>query len=304
MLASDETALRSFCARIIGWDDERAGAVEHAVRSLKLAMDQCMALVLLGCEDLVPIAHALRRRMRGDWQPFIIADPRRGKALATVRSPANHMNGLEALQAARGGSLCVRAARLPKDFSSVVRQMRDAMIALPRDPENSVQLIVCADARFDVHPFITLPAPILVPSLVTRSQELPRIIDEYARDASAELRAPKNIFTEADRQWVLANAPRNHGEIEKATLRLVALRASKNIPRAAERLGMSPVSLSRWLDRRRPLPSDLEQIFDDFVLTPEERVVFERELEASFAEEEAGLLVDAADVIADLRSRR
>jgi len=40
------------------------------------------------------------------------------------------------------------------------------------------------------------------------------------------------------------------------------------------------------------------------VLTPEERVAFEAGAGASFAEEEAGLLVDAADEIADLRSRR
>jgi DNA-binding transcriptional LysR family regulator len=40
-------------------------------------------------------------------------------------------------------------------------------------------------------------------------------------------------------------------EIEKTTLRLVALRASRNMSNAAERLGMAPVSLSRWIDRRR-----------------------------------------------------
>jgi hypothetical protein len=67
---------------------------------------------------------------------------------------------------------------------------------------------------------------------------------------------------------------------------------------------MSPVSLARWLDRRRPLRSDLEQVFHDLVLTPEEQAELERDLEVSFAQEEAGLLVDAADVIADLRSRR
>jgi DNA-binding NtrC family response regulator len=33
-----------------------------------------------------------------------------------------------------------------------------------------------------------LPAPIRVPSLVTRTDEIPRIVDEYARDAVAELR--------------------------------------------------------------------------------------------------------------------
>jgi DNA-binding protein Fis len=39
--------------------------------------------------------------------------------------------------------------------------------------------------------------------------------------------------------------------IEKAVLRCVALRSSTNMSRAAARLGMAPVSLSRWLERRR-----------------------------------------------------
>jgi hypothetical protein len=40
-------------------------------------------------------------------------------------------------------------------------------------------------------------------------------------------------------------------DIEKATLRLVAIRESRNLSGAAARLGMAPVSLSRWVGRRR-----------------------------------------------------
>lgn len=39
-------------------------------------------------------------------------------------------------------------------------------------------------------------------------------------------------------------------------------------------------------------------------LDDEERAALQRELEASFAEEEAGQLVDLADAITDLRTRR
>jgi len=42
-------------------------------------------------------------------------------------------------------------------------------------------------------------------------------------------------------------------------LRLVAIRASRNMSAAAERLGMAPVSLSRWLDRRKLSPMVPEQ---------------------------------------------
>jgi hypothetical protein len=188
----------------------------------------------------------LHRRTLGSEQPFIVADPHRRTVRASARSPSNNASGLAAFQAARGGSLCVRAQRLPDDFSSVV--------ALARDPGAAVQLTVCADARFDTHPFLTLPVPIRVPSLATRASELPRIIDEYAIDAIEELNAREECFTETDRQWILKNAPWTLMEIEKATLRLVALRISKNPTRAADRLGMAPVSLSRWLDRRKARP--------------------------------------------------
>jgi hypothetical protein len=61
-------------------------------------------------------------------------------------------------------------------------------------------------------------------------------------------------FTAADREWVLRNAPLTLAEVEKATLRLVAIRASRNMSDAAGRLGMAPVSLSRWIGRRKLPP--------------------------------------------------
>jgi hypothetical protein len=119
---------------------------------------------------------------------------------------------------------------------------------------SDVQIIVCSDRHDDTHPFLTLPVPIGVPSLAVRTDELPRIVEEYAVDAIAELRALGPGFTAADHQWVLEHAPMTLAEIEKATLRLVALRASRNMSGAAARLGMAPVSLSRWIGRRKLPP--------------------------------------------------
>ena len=123
-------------------------------------------------------------------------------------------------------------------------------------PGASVQLIICADARFDTHPFLTLPVPIRVPSLITRVSELPRIVDEYAADALKELRAHDRCFTADDRTWIIEHCPLTLPEIEKATLRIVAIRMSKNRTRAAERLWVAPVSLTRWFSRRK-VPPDL-----------------------------------------------
>jgi hypothetical protein len=68
-LFTDEGALRSFCARVLRCSTERAGAVEHALRSIEFAAAHRVALVLLGETILVSIAHALHRRMLGAEQP-------------------------------------------------------------------------------------------------------------------------------------------------------------------------------------------------------------------------------------------
>ena len=252
MVASDDAALRGFCARILGWTND--AAIDHAIHSLDLAADHHAALVLLGETDLVPIARALHRRVLGADRPFVVCDPRRrdGADYESVRSPVNYGTGVAAFDAAVGGSLCVLARRPPRDFSSVVARIRAT---------NEVQLIVCADGRFDAHPFLTLPVPIRVPSLRVRTDELPKIVDEYASDAVAELGVLRGDFTAAARQWVLKNAPLTLAEIEKATLRLVAIRASRNMNDAAERLGMARVSLTRWIDRRDlpPMPPERAQ---------------------------------------------
>ena len=243
MLVNAETPLHSFCARILGWTADREVAVEHAIRSIELTLDHSAALVLIGETDLVPVAHALHRRALGPDVSFTLVDRHHRVREESARSPANQASGVAAFHAAHGGSLCVRASCLPDDFSS--------MVALLRNPGASVQLIICADARFDTHPFLALPVPILVPSLITRMSEVPRIIDEFAADAIKELGAREECFTKDDREWVLKHCPLTLAEIEKATLRIVAIRMSTNRTRAAERLGMAPVSLTRWLGRRK-----------------------------------------------------
>lgn len=133
----------------------------------------------------------------------------------------------------------MRAGRPPRDFP--------ALLAKINEPGASVQLIVCESRADTAFPLST---PIEVPSLATRAEDLPRIIAEYAQDAIAALGAPATSFEPDDHRWVLEQAATSFDEIEKATLRGIALRASANLSQAAARLGMAPVSLSRWLGRR------------------------------------------------------
>ena len=174
-------------------------------------------------------------------------EPRSGISPATVRSPTSYAAGLPAFAAATGGSLCARRLRLPHDFPRVVAALRT--------PNAPVRLLICAPtaAAFDRDRAV----PITLPPLGSRPEELDHIITEYAEDAIAELDAARTGFLPADRDWVRRHAAASLPDLEKATRRLVAIRASRTVSAAAARLGMAPVSLSRWIGRRT-LPMHVE----------------------------------------------
>jgi hypothetical protein len=112
-----------------------------------------------------------------------------------------------------------------------------------------VLCVICCEGDDDA--LLVRPTPLVVPPLASRAAELDRVIAEYAEDAIALVCAQHTGFTAADHAGVRENAASSLAEIEKGTLRLVAIRMSRNMSAAAARLEMAPVSLSRWLDRRR-----------------------------------------------------
>jgi hypothetical protein len=234
-------ALRGFLARVLGWTSDQTVVIDHALRSIRMAAAQRVGLVLSGDAELVAIAHSIHRCALGPDRPFVACDPRRRTSKESVRAVENHERGMLALEAARGGSLCVWRSRLPRDFSQVVRKLRV--------PDTRVQLVYCSNKRERSDGLLS--TPIDIPPLGRRAGEIPRIIDEYARDASAELGATRAAFTKPDHAWVMAHGATSLGEIEKATLRLTAIRMCGSIGRAAARLGMAHVSLSRWIGRRK-----------------------------------------------------
>jgi hypothetical protein len=99
--------------------------------------------------------------------------------------------------------------------------------------------------RYD--PFLSA---IEIPPLSERKDELERIIREYAEDALAIYGTTSSVFLPEDFEWVRKHSATSLPDIEKATLRLAAIRDSPSLCNAAARLGMAPVSLSRWIDRR------------------------------------------------------
>lgn len=232
--------LRAFCQRLLGFHGDRMRAVDQALRAIRLARAHRAPLVLCGEGDLVPVARALHRHTLGDKAPFIVCDRRRRNTRESVRAPANLPDCAEAFAAATGGTLCLQHKRLPADICDILRRAHE--------PESEVQLVVCM-----ARPTTQLGGPLAIeiPPLQLRELEVPRIVDEYARDAIAELRIrSESPFTDRDRWWVISHCARSLPEIEKATLRVVALAASQSLTLAAARLGMAKISLDRWVGRR------------------------------------------------------
>ena len=235
-------ALRGFLGRIIGWKTEQTAAVDLGLRSLRLWAAHRATLVICGADDLVMIARSLHRRALGLDRPFILCDPRRKQSPENVRNAENYDEGLRALAPATRGTLCVWAERPPHDFDAVKRALQD--------PDNRVHLTLCARDAAEASAFDS--APITIPILAQRAAELPRVVEEYADDAVAELGFTLSLFTREDRDWVLANESASLPEIEKATARLLAIRHDDgNLNRAAARLGMARMSLYKWIGRRK-----------------------------------------------------
>lgn len=238
-MIQDVTSLRRFLGRITGWS--AALAVENALRSIHLSVARSATLVLLGYGDLVPIAQGLHRCAVGAEPPFVVCDRFRTDRRESVRAPRSYASGVAAIRAATGGSVCMRRQRTPRDFWSMAEMVKE---------HAPVQLIVCGDSYEAPHPFLLRPVPLQIPPLRARTSDLPRIVEEYALDAINELGADETMFTRADRDWVLSHSASSLFAIETGTRRLVALRQGGTIYRAALRLGISHVALSRWLRRR------------------------------------------------------
>ncbi|MGN6104884.1 MAG: FHA domain-containing protein [Kofleriaceae bacterium] len=241
-------ALRGLLSRMIGWKDDRTKIVDLALRRLHMAAMHRTPIVLCSPSDPVALAYSIHRVAFGAERPFVVCNPRRKETSETVRSATNVARATEALSAAAGGSMCIVAGRVPSDFDEAFERLED--------PGSRVQLIVCSPKVIDAKPYRT--APIVVPPMSARLDELTLIVDEYAGDALSELGGRREYhYKTADRAWVIGEESRSLSTIQTATLRLVALRMTRNVTRAATRLGMARASLKGWIGRRE-MPMHLE----------------------------------------------
>ncbi|HEX4450371.1 MAG TPA: FHA domain-containing protein [Kofleriaceae bacterium] len=232
--------LRAHLARLLGWAYPRWHAIDEALRAIRITATLRAPLALSGDGDLVATMHEIHDRVFGRERPFIVCDPRRRHAQATSRSVTSRATGLDAIEAARGGTVCVWANRLPSDYL--------LMRARLAHNDLRVRLVVCHRDPSDAP---DTAAAIRLPPLSDRAGEIERIIDEYAHDAIVMLNAKPSSFTDQERDWLRNRRPGSLSEIARATERLVAIREFGSIANGAARLGISRVALARWLNRRQ-----------------------------------------------------
>jgi hypothetical protein len=236
--------LRSVLARMLGWGAASAELVDLALRAIRLAAQRRSSLVLVGA-DVVPLAEELHRLTLGAARPFVLCNPRRRTSALAWNPMWCVRSGRAALERAAGGTICLSTRYLPSDLRTMMRELQQ--------PRCQTQLIVCTDRIGDAERFHT--APIVIPPLVTRKDELERVIREYATDAAGPLELGESWLTKTERAWI-----REHlhtlAEIQKATLRLAAIKTAGSMSAGARRLGLSHVGMAKWL-RTRKFPAGL-----------------------------------------------
>jgi len=110
--------------------------------------------------------------------------------------------------------------------------------------------------------------PVVLTPLAKRKHERLGIIDDLASEAAATLGIEPIPLSDSDRRTIVRFDGTTLPAIERATLRIVALRHWKYFARAAKRIGISHASLMEWAEPRglgathgrgRPAPPDDEQ---------------------------------------------
>ena len=99
--------LRSFFCRLVGWADEVTALVDDMMHTLRSAVARRTPIVLRGESDLIPVAHALHRRLFDSDRPFVVCDPRRCEGDGSVRTPPNRRTGMLALETRAGSGVGV-----------------------------------------------------------------------------------------------------------------------------------------------------------------------------------------------------
>lgn len=225
-------ALRRVVQRLIGLDAQHRAQVDRALRTVLTAASGLGVLTLYGHGDLASVAHLLHRHAL-PGRPFVRWERRTGD------DPAR------ALAAAAGGTLCVSANDL-----SLSRAI-ERIVERRRSSTTRVQLILLVAAVRRLRPLVaTVAEPIVLTPLAQRKHERRRIIHELALDAAETLGIAAIRLSDADLRIIMRFDATTLPAIERATLRIVALRHWDYFARAARALGMTHAALMEWAELR------------------------------------------------------
>jgi hypothetical protein len=223
------TELHDLLRRWLGWSAARLGEVDRALREVREVAHLRAALILRGDGSLTGVAHRLHRATLGE-RPFVALGP--------------DERGMEGLERAVTGTLCINASELPHDLHLVILNLRT--------PDTCVRLVACADRADSIDELaakISRIATIWLPPLATRADEIERVLEAYGFDAAEDFGAGHHGFRQRDLERVRASGLSTFEEIEDVARRLVALR-NYGVSEGAKRLGIHHSALSRWAQRR------------------------------------------------------
>lgn len=233
-------ALRELLARMLGWALDRAEAVDLALRSIRLAANRRGVLVLSGDADLISLAHELHEFIL-PGKPFVLCHPTRSTQVARDQVRVVPL-GVDALDAATGGSICLLHDEYPGDL--------EAMLVEARRPECCTLLVVCAKKPKGPQKLFHA-TPIEIPSLRRRRAELDRVIDEYVGQATSRVGMEAFELTDGERAWIRAESGKTLPDIQMAAFRLAALRHGGDLQKAGPIVGITPEGLAKWFRDKR-----------------------------------------------------
>jgi hypothetical protein len=234
-------ALRGTLARMIGWSADHAGSIDLALRMLRLAASRRAILVLCGEPAMVPLAEELHRLTLTERRPFVLCNPQRRAHEDTERFTRYVTNGRTAVAQALDGTVCIDDRKRPADLAEMLHDLHR--------PGCTAQLMVLARNARKAEMYTA--APVVIPPLRSRPDELERLIKEYEAEAVQRLGISPLELTPAQRAWIREWSGESLPDIQKATLRLIAIRSAGSVAGAAAMLRISHVALGQWLERRR-----------------------------------------------------
>ena len=237
-------ALRAALARMLGWSAARADSIDHALRMLRLAATGRAIFVLCGEPSLVPLAEELHRLTLTERRPFVLCDPRRRTSEDTEGFTRCVADGLTAVAQARDGTICIDDRRRPRDLPEMLDELH-------RSGRTAQLMVLARNAR---KAEVYTPAPVVIPPLRSRRDELARIITEYEAEVSQRLGLGALELTPAQRSWIRERSSETLPDLQRATSRLIAIRYAGSIAGGAALLRMSSQALGKWLERRRFRP--------------------------------------------------